>query len=134
MEVGKHVMKLPKMMKKMGAWQPNMFMMGMAQANLHNFVMQSLMMSKMALSSMVMMFIRDVVFGDKKNPVRYYNFGYEKPPPPAQIHPHELRKSDDGRRKAFPFQSAGSGGSTPQIPPPSYIYRRPEARHPPYYW
>lgn len=74
--------EIPKFMKKMMPMMkmPSMFMLGMAQANLHNFVMHALMMSKMALSSVIMMIIRELVFGDKDEPVKYYNFGYDAPP------------------------------------------------------
>lgn len=78
----KKMKHLPKFLKKMMPMMkgPSMFMMGMMQANLHNFVMHALMMSKMALSSVIMMIIREMVFGDKDQPVKYYNFGYDVPP------------------------------------------------------
>lgn len=66
---------LPDMVHKMHG--PSMFMMGMAQANFHNFVMHALMMSKMALTTVVVMILREMVFGDKDQPVKYYNFGYD---------------------------------------------------------
>ncbi len=77
----KHYM--PKFMEKMHG--PSMFMLGMAQANFHNFVMHALMMSKMALISVIMMIIREAVFGDKDEPVKYYNFGYDHPSPHKRI-------------------------------------------------
>ncbi|XP_065217734.1 uncharacterized protein LOC135843702 [Planococcus citri] len=78
---------IPKFMKKMMPHMkmPSMFMLGMAQANLHNFVMHALMMSKMALGSVIMMIIRELVFGDKDQPVKYYNFGYDHAPPRRRI-------------------------------------------------
>lgn len=79
----KHMKKtIPKFMKKMMPMMkgPSMFMMGMLQANLNNFVMHALMMSKMALGSVIMMIVRELVFADKDEPVKYYNFGYDVPP------------------------------------------------------
>jgi len=79
-----HISKmLPKISKMQG---PFMFMLGMAQANFNNFVMHALMMSKMALISVFMMIMRELVFGDNNNPVRYYNFGYK------HSEPHHYRK------------------------------------------
>lgn len=87
---------------KMRKWMPNfknmhgptMFMLGMAQANFNNFVMHALMMSKMALGSVIMMIIREFVFGDKDQPVKYYNFGYE--------HPHSDYHYDYSRQHESP--------------------------------
>lgn len=70
--------KLPEFMKKIHG--PSMYLLGMAQANFNNFVMHVLMLSKMALLSVIMMIIREAVFGDKDKPVKYYNFGYDHPP------------------------------------------------------
>lgn len=73
----------PQLMKKMHG--PSMFMLGMAQANFNNFIMHALMMSKMALVSVIMMIIREMVFGDKDEPVKYYNFGYDEYAPHRRI-------------------------------------------------
>lgn len=70
--------KLPEFLKKIHG--PSMYLLGMAQANFNNFVMHVLMLSKMALLSVIMMIIREAVFGDKDKPVKYYNFGYDHPP------------------------------------------------------
>lgn len=88
---------MPKFMHKMHG--PSMFMLGMAQANFNNFVMHALMMSKMALFSVIMMIIREAVFGDKDQPVKYYNFGYEHPHPPRRHIPESYDYPYDYKRR-----------------------------------
>ncbi|XKL67959.1 hypothetical protein PGB90_003450 [Kerria lacca] len=80
---GKLHKMMPDFMKKMHG--PSMFMIGMAQANFNNFVMHALMMSKMALISVVLMIVREMVFGDREQPVKYYNFGYDHHPPHKRL-------------------------------------------------
>ncbi|XP_072160530.1 uncharacterized protein [Bemisia tabaci] len=83
---------------------PQLIMLGFSPivlANLKMFVMQTLMMNQMAFSAALWMTIRNMVFGPSPEPpVKYYNFGYEKP---HHAHPHthhsHRRRSVPGRRR-----------------------------------
>lgn len=73
---------------------PQLIMWGFAPiilANLKMFVMQALMMNKMALNAAIFMTLRNIVFGPRPGPlVKYANHGYKQPPGGSS--PHYLRR------------------------------------------